>query len=206
MGASGEERGLRGLPYRTSSRLRGFVMPSRSLSSKTLLFVCILYVLMCRMPTGNGEKLNSSCAEPDQAINSDVAYFPSISCVASCTRARYTLWIKRIELRKRNRGRNGLHQQGEPVVPSILFLVFNPPYPQGTVGPQILLVFIEPHTHFFGRHIWKHPMECRPVSQSTSVASIAEGGRVGQEAEAKGGRAVEAMEAIFHPRGEERLD
>ena len=45
----------------------------------------------------------------------------------------HTLWIKRIEHRKRNRGLNGLHQLGQPVSPSILFPVFNPPYPQGTL-------------------------------------------------------------------------
>ena len=44
----------------------------------------------------------------------------------------YTLWIKRIEHRKWNRGHNGLHQLGQPVAPSILFPVFNPPYPQGS--------------------------------------------------------------------------
>ena len=43
-----------------------------------------------------------------------------------------TLWIKRIEHRKWNRGHNGLHQLGQPVAPSILFPVFNPPYPQGS--------------------------------------------------------------------------
>ena len=43
-----------------------------------------------------------------------------------------TLWIKRIEHRKWNRGRYGLHQLGQPDAPSILFPVFNPPYPQGT--------------------------------------------------------------------------
>ena len=37
-----------------------------------------------------------------------------------------------IEHRKWNRGRNGLHQLGQPVAPSTLFPVFNPPYPQGT--------------------------------------------------------------------------
>ena len=44
----------------------------------------------------------------------------------------YTLWIKRIEHRKWIRGCNGLHQLGQPVAPSVLFPVFNPPYPQGT--------------------------------------------------------------------------
>ena len=44
-----------------------------------------------------------------------------------------TLWIKRIEQRKWNRGRNGLHQLGQPVAQSILFPVFNPPYPQGRI-------------------------------------------------------------------------
>ena len=43
-----------------------------------------------------------------------------------------TLWIKMIEHRKWNEGRNGLHQLGQPVAPSILFPVCNPPYPQGT--------------------------------------------------------------------------
>ena len=42
-----------------------------------------------------------------------------------------TLWIKRIEHGKWNRGRNGLHQLGQPAAPSVLFPVFNPPYPQG---------------------------------------------------------------------------
>ena len=36
-----------------------------------------------------------------------------------------------IEHRKWNRGHNGLHQLGQLVAPSILFPVFNPPYPQG---------------------------------------------------------------------------
>ena len=36
----------------------------------------------CR--TGSGEKLSRSQAEPDQAITSAVAYFPSISCGALC--------------------------------------------------------------------------------------------------------------------------
>ena len=42
--------------------------------------------------------------------------------------AKCTLWINRIE----HRG-NGLHQLGQPMAPSILFPVFNPPYPQGTM-------------------------------------------------------------------------
>ena len=33
-----------------------------------------------------------------------------------------------------NRGRNGLHQLGQPIAPSILFPVFHPPYPQGTLN------------------------------------------------------------------------
>ena len=33
---------------------------------------------------------------------------------------------------KWNRGCNGLHQLGQPVAPSILFPVFNPPYPHST--------------------------------------------------------------------------
>ena len=45
----------------------------------------------------------------------------------------HTLWIKRIEHRKWTRGLNGLHQLGQPVSPSVLFPVFNPPYPQGTL-------------------------------------------------------------------------
>ena len=40
-------------------------------------------------------------------------------------------YLKRIEHRIWNRGLNGLHQLGLPVAPSILFPVFNPPYPQG---------------------------------------------------------------------------
>ena len=48
----------------------------------------------------------------------------------------YTLWIKRIEHRKFNRGHSGPHQLGQPVAPSFLFPVFNPPYPQGTVGEK----------------------------------------------------------------------
>ena len=43
----------------------------------------------CRF--GNGEKLSSSQAEPGQAIESVVAYFPSISCETSCRVALYTL-------------------------------------------------------------------------------------------------------------------
>ena len=34
--------------------------------------------------TGNGDQLSSNQAEPGQAINSAVAYFPSISCATSC--------------------------------------------------------------------------------------------------------------------------
>ena len=45
-----------------------------------------------------------------------------------------TLWIKRIEHRKWNRGRNGLHQLGQPVAPSILFPVFHPSYPQSILA------------------------------------------------------------------------
>ena len=41
----------------------------------------------CR--TGNGDKLSSSQAEPGQAIKSDLAYFPSISCATSCRVALY---------------------------------------------------------------------------------------------------------------------
>ena len=44
-----------------------------------------------------------------------------------------TVWIKRIERRKWNRGRNGLHQLGQPIVPSVLLPVLNPPYPKGTM-------------------------------------------------------------------------
>ena len=44
-----------------------------------------------------------------------------------------TVWIKRIDHRKWNSGRSGLHQLGQPVVPSILFPAFNPPYPEGMV-------------------------------------------------------------------------
>ena len=38
----------------------------------------------------------------------------------------YTGFAFRIEHRKWNRGRNGLHQLGQPVAPSIIFPVFNP--------------------------------------------------------------------------------
>ena len=40
---------------------------------------------------------------------------------------------RRIEHRKWNRGRNGLHHLGAPIAPSILFPVFHPPYPQGSI-------------------------------------------------------------------------
>ena len=45
----------------------------------------------CR--TGNGKKLSSSQAEPGQAIKSDVASFPSISCATSWRRSRYNFSI-----------------------------------------------------------------------------------------------------------------
>ena len=38
---------------------------------------------------GNREKLNSTQAEPGQAITSAVAYFPSISCATFCLVALY---------------------------------------------------------------------------------------------------------------------
>ena len=38
---------------------------------------------------GNREKLNSTQAEPGQAITSAVAYFPSISCATFCPVALY---------------------------------------------------------------------------------------------------------------------
>ena len=40
----------------------------------------------------------------------------------------------RIEHRKWNRGRNALHQLGQPVAPSILFPVFNPEGEPGSYG------------------------------------------------------------------------
>ena len=40
-------------------------------------------------PTGNGDKLSSTQAEPGQAIKSAVAYFPSISFATSCPVALY---------------------------------------------------------------------------------------------------------------------
>ena len=43
----------------------------------------------CR--TGYGDKLSRTQAEPGQAINSAVAYFPSVSCATSCARERYTV-------------------------------------------------------------------------------------------------------------------
>ena len=44
-----------------------------------------------RCRTGNGKKLSSTQAEPGQAINSAVTYFPSISCATSCARERYSV-------------------------------------------------------------------------------------------------------------------
>ena len=44
--------------------------------------------------------------------------FPNIKLTFWDTRLS-TLWIKRIELRKLNRGHNGLHQLGQPIAPSI---------------------------------------------------------------------------------------
>ena len=40
-------------------------------------------------PTGYGEKLSGSHAEPDKVINSAVAYFPYISCGAFRGRTGY---------------------------------------------------------------------------------------------------------------------
>ena len=50
------------------------------------------YTVLCwgaGCPTGNGEELICSQAQPVQANNSAVACFPSISCGASCAPARY---------------------------------------------------------------------------------------------------------------------
>ena len=44
----------------------------------------------------------------------------------------YTLWIRRIEHRKWNRGRNRLAKLVQTIAPSIPFPVFNPLYPHGT--------------------------------------------------------------------------
>ena len=43
-----------------------------------------------------------------------------------------TLWLKRMEHRKRNRVRNGLHQLLQTIALSIPFLGFSPLYPHGT--------------------------------------------------------------------------
>ena len=47
----------------------------------------------CR--TENGEKLSSTQAEPDQAINSAVAYFPSISSATFCRVVQYTYKVEK---------------------------------------------------------------------------------------------------------------
>ena len=51
----------------------------------------------CR--TGNGDQLNSTQAQPGQAIKSAVAYFPSISCATSCRVALYLestmIWLRK---------------------------------------------------------------------------------------------------------------
>ena len=44
-----------------------------------------------------------------------------------------TLWIRKIEHRKWNRGRNRLPKLVQTIAPSIPFPVFHPLYPQGTV-------------------------------------------------------------------------
>ena len=43
-----------------------------------------------------------------------------------------TLWIRRMEHRKYNRGRNRLPTLVQTIAPSVLFPVFHPLYPQGT--------------------------------------------------------------------------
>ena len=48
-----------------------------------------LYTATGRCHTGNGEKLSSTQVELGQAINSNVAYFPFISCATSCPVALY---------------------------------------------------------------------------------------------------------------------
>ena len=48
-----------------------------------------LLCLCAGFPTGNGEQLSNSQSELSLAINSAVAYFPSIPCGASCARAWY---------------------------------------------------------------------------------------------------------------------
>ena len=60
---------------------------SRSLEIELLLKHVPFSMAGCR--PGNGEKLNRRQAEPDQAITSAVAYFPSVSCATSCALGRY---------------------------------------------------------------------------------------------------------------------
>ena len=50
---------------------------------------------------------------------------------AACAGPLCTLWIRRIEHRKLNRGCNRLPKLVQTTPPSIPFPVFNPPYPQG---------------------------------------------------------------------------
>ena len=49
-----------------------------------------------------------------------------------CSPNMCTLWIRRMEHRKYNRGRSRLPKLGQTIVPSVLFPLFHPPYPQGT--------------------------------------------------------------------------
>ena len=65
-------------------------------------------------------------------------------CQGSCSDVKWvpcTLRIRRIEHRKWNRGRNRLSKLVQTTAPSILFSVFNPPYPPVThqVEPNLAL-------------------------------------------------------------------
>ena len=48
----------------------------------------------------------------------------------------YTLWITRMEHSKYNRGCNMLPKLVQTLAPSVLFPVFNPPYPQGRLRTE----------------------------------------------------------------------
>ena len=50
-----------------------------------------------------------------------------------------TLWIRRMEHRKSSRGRIRLPKLVQTIAPSVLFPVFNPPYPQGIYTSRHLL-------------------------------------------------------------------
>ena len=57
-----------------------------------------------------------------------------------------TVWIKRIGDRIYPRGCNGIRQLGQPIAPSILFPMLNPPYPQG-IGHESISQRLRPWDH-----------------------------------------------------------